>query len=199
MTDRQRNARGSGDQLRDQLVAAASEMLLTPQPIAPPSLRAVARACSVSPAAVYLHFESQQALINAIIQAQMQTLGQAISTAVDDKSSPIERAYAFGLAYASWGIEHPGAYQLLFESADRLGDSAHDADWSLLESAAILLVEVAGIAPTDARVVAFRLWTSLHGIVSLRLHKVDAPWPTSLEVEVRAVMERLVGRSGATA
>ncbi|WP_447523297.1 TetR/AcrR family transcriptional regulator [Salinibacterium sp. NYA9b] len=198
MRDRQRNARGSGDQLRDQLVAAASEMLLTPQSIAPPSLRAVARACSVSPAAVYLHFESQHALIDAVIQAQMQALGHAIGAAVEGTSSPIARAYAFGVAYATWGIEHPGAYQLLFESADRHGNSAHEADWGLLESAAILLVDVTGTDLTTANVIAFRLWASLHGIVSLRLHKVEAPWPTSLEGEVRAVIDSLVGNVGAT-
>jgi AcrR family transcriptional regulator len=195
MTGRQRNARGSGDQLRDHLVAAASELLLTPQSIALPSLRAVARSCRVSPAAVYLHFDSQQALISAVIQTQMQELGREIAEAVAATSSPLARAHAFGITYATWGIEHPGGYQLLFESADRLGASMHEADWSLLENAADLVVEVTGAARSDAGVISFRLWTALHGIVSLRMHKLDAPWPTSLDVEVRTVIDHLVRRS----
>jgi len=198
MSDRQRNARGDGDKLRDQLVAAASKLLLTPQSIALPSLRAVARACSVSPAAVYLHFDSQHALISAVIQTQLMALARATESAAADDAPPMERVHAFGIAYATWGIEHPGAYQLLFESADRLGAAVHEADWSLLDSAAELVAEATGLGPMRASIVAFRLWTTLHGIVSLRLHKVDVPWPTSLDSEVRTVIDALVRNTDST-
>jgi AcrR family transcriptional regulator len=191
MTTRQRSARGSGDQLRDQLVAAASELLLVPQSIALPSLRAVARACSVSPAAVYLHFDSQQALIAAVIEAQVKALEQALDAGVASSTTATERIQAFGIAYATWGIEHPGAYQLLFESADRLGDAVHEADWSLLDNATVLIAAATRTDLSLARVTTFRIWTALHGIVSLRLHKVDTPWPTTLDVEVRTIMDLL--------
>ena len=195
MTGRQRNARGNGDQLRDQLVAAASELLLTPSPIVLPSLRAVARSCSVSPAAVYLHFDSQQELISAVIQTQMQALARTISAAVAVGRTDMERVHAFCIAYVTWGIEHPGAYQLLFESADRLSTAPHESDWSLLDSAARLVAMATEAEPSPSTVIAFRVWTTLHGIVSLRLHKINAPWPTPLDIEVRTVIDSLVGRT----
>ena len=197
MTGRQRNARGNGDQLRDQLVAAASELLLTPSPIVLPSLRAVARSCSVSPAAVYLHFDSQQELISAVIQTQMQALARTISAAVAVGRTDMERVHAFCIAYVTWGIEHPGAYQLLFESADRLSTAPHESDWSLLDSAArlVAMATEAEPSPSPSTVIAFRVWTTLHGIVSLRLHKINAPWPTPLDIEVRTVIDSLVGRT----
>ncbi len=143
--ERQPNARGSGEQLRAQLVAAASELLLSPQAVALPSLRAVARACSVSPAAIYLHFDSVQELTAAVLDAQLDDMEGAITSRLPD-AAPRVRLAALGAAYAQWGLSHPGAYQLVFESADRLDlpDRGHDR-WSLIEEAARLVVEASGI------------------------------------------------------
>lgn len=189
MAKREPNARGTGEQLREQLVAAASELLLSPQSVALPSLRAVARACEVSPAAVYLHFESQQALLAAVIESQLADLGATIRTAAEGSADPL---VAFGLAYAHWGLQHPGAYQLLFESADRLAldDHPHDAGDALIAEASEL---IASLAPGgDPRRKAMSLWAALHGIVSLRLHKPDMQWDTDLETEIGWVLARLL-------
>lgn len=190
MTKREPNARGTGEQLRQQLVAAASELLLSPQSVALPSLRAVARACSVSPAAVYLHFESQQALLTAVIESQLLDLGAAIRSAPQHELGPI---VAFGLAYAGWGLEHPGAYQLLFESADRLdlpGHEHHDAGDALIAEGSALIA--AAVPGADAPRLAMSVWAALHGIVSLRLHKPDMHWHTDLETEIAWTVARLL-------
>ena len=188
---REPNARGTGEQLREQLVAAASELLLSPQSVALPSLRAVARACSVSPAAIYLHFDSAQALTVAVLDAQLDDMENAI-TASMPVGDPRVRLAALGSAYADWGLSHPGAYQLVFESADRLElpDRAHER-WSLIEEATRLIVEVSGIPEAEASVLAVRLWALLHGMVSLRIHKPHLPW-ASVEVEIEESLVRLV-------
>jgi AcrR family transcriptional regulator len=192
MTKREPNARGTGDQLRAQLVAAASELLLTTQLIALPSLRAVARACSVSPAAVYLHFESQQALVLAVIDAQVGELREAIRAATE-RVAPENAAAAFAEAYVDWGLEHPGAYQLLFESAEQLGIQHRDDDegWNLMRDAATMMREVLGVDERSADILAFRTWTAIHGLVSLRLHKPDAPWPTTIRDDVAHILAGL--------
>jgi AcrR family transcriptional regulator len=194
MTKREPNARGEGDQLRRELVDAASRLLLSPQSIALPSLRAVARACSVSPAAVYLHFASQQALISAVIDAQLDQLSEHIRARMAGLEAPSERLDALAAGYVEWGLAHAGGYQLLFESADQLEIPEHSDDddrWDLIHNAAALVVAGGGIGPDEASVVAFRLWAALHGIVSLRLHKSDVPWPTTVEHETRLVVARL--------
>lgn len=200
MAKREPNARGDGDQLRADLVTTASELLLTTQSIALPSLRAVARACSVSPAAVYLHFDSQKALVEAVVQAQTRALRDALAEAAAAVPLP-ERGIAFASEYVRWGLEHPGAYQLLFESADQLGiDHENDDEgWDLMRDAARLLVEVEGVGEEESLVLASRIWVGMHGIVSLRLHKPNEPWPTSLDDEVAAALGSLLATRQAPA
>lgn len=200
---REPNARGQGEQLREQLVAAASELLLMPQSVALPSLRAVARRCAVSPAAVYLHFDSQAALLGAVLDAQLASLRDSILAAVPTDGEPEALLDAFGVAYARWGMAHPGGYQLLFESADQFG-TAHSAGdeegrWELIEVGTGLVAASTGVDDADARPLAFQLWAGLHGIVSLRLHKPQLAWPTSLEDEVAALMRSISSRALPTA
>ncbi len=175
-TNRAQNARGSGDQLRAQLVAAAGQLLTDPQRVALPSLRAVARACDVSPAAVYLHFDSVQALIRAVLASQIESLNGAMSAAGPELAE-------MAVAYVTWGMSHPGGYQLLFESADELGveHDAHDpAGAEMIRTIAARIGEV----PTQ------RLWTALHGIVSLRIHKPDMEWPMDAATAAREAYAR---------
>lgn len=193
------NPRGQGDLLRARLVEAASAMLTDPQAIAVPSLRAVARACEVSPAAVYLHFDSQVALIQAVIDEQLARMSAAVADR-DAVGTPAERLTALGLAYVEWGIANPGAYQLLFESADRLDvASPHDESesrWDLIRGAAALIGAALGTSPERSRRLAFQVWAALHGIASLRIHKPDLDWPTSLSDEVAALVATLPARHG---
>jgi AcrR family transcriptional regulator len=187
---REPNARGAGVRLRSQLVDAASELLLRPQPLAAPSLRAVARACNVSPAAVYLHFESQQSLIWAVIENQLDALRTDLPR-LDDPELPLtDRMRRFAEGYVSWGIAHPGAYQLIFESADQLGLEAHEGGpgWDLILGAAALIAEAGELDETEAELMATRVWVALHGLVSLRIHKAGLQWPTTAADEARGIV-----------
>nr|WP_241732412.1 TetR/AcrR family transcriptional regulator [Galbitalea soli] len=169
------------------MVAAASELLLSPQRIELPSLRAVARACGVSPAAVYLHFASQGALIRAVIDSQL----LALTAHVQEKlaATPAGGLGALAEAVAEWGFLHPGGYQLLFESADELGIDDHDDEsrWGLIRAVESFLTD-AGLSAADARPAAFRLWASIHGVISLRLHKPDLDWPTEWQADIQAIV-----------
>ncbi len=189
-TKREPNARGDGDRLRSQLVDAASDLLLRPQALAAPSLRAVARACNVSPAAVYLHFESQQSLIWAVIETQLDALRRHLPRNDDAELPLTERMERFAQGYVDWGIAHPGAYQLIFESADQLGLDAHDGGpgWDLILTAASLVGEAGELDDARAELIATRVWVALHGLVSLRIHKAGLQWPTATDEEVRAIV-----------
>ena len=184
------NARGSGDLLREQLVRAASDLLLEPQLVALPSLRAVARRCHVSPAAVYLHFGSQQALVTAVVESHLEALRARLDEATTDASTPAGRLRAIGVAYARWGLDHPGAYQLLFESADVLpvpghGEGEQDQPFGVV---AALLADAHGPA-AGTLPAALRLWSAVHGAVSLRIHKRDMGWP-DLEDDLEHLLRR---------
>ena len=118
-------ARREGDQLREELLASAAALAAGPRPVAVPSLRAVARACGVSATAVYRHFPSQSALTRAVLVAEHAAFVRAVLAADDASADPASRLRRLAAGYVAWGTTHPGPYQLLFESADQLGE-----DWA---------------------------------------------------------------------
>src|SRR5260370_4065188 len=62
---RRPNARGQGERLREEIISAAAQMLGDLADDEALSLRAVARAVSVSPTSVYLYFPDRDALVAA--------------------------------------------------------------------------------------------------------------------------------------
>jgi AcrR family transcriptional regulator len=191
MAAREANKRGEGDLLRADLVRAATAMLLAPQGLAAPSLRAIARTCGVSPSAVYLHFDSQADLIGAVVAAQYAELAAALAKADKPRSAPRTRLHSLARAYVTWGIEHAGAYQLLFESADVLpavvpGSTVGSELMAHVES----LVRDHGVSRSEEAVRRTqRLWFSLHGLVSLHIHKPHADWSGSAQADAVALVD----------
>ena len=204
-TRRPRSARGQGEQLRSALLAAAEMLLVEPRSSPPLSLREVARLAGVSPSAVYLHFASAQELIAAVVQLQSRKLVAAVLGPgfAEPEADPDDLAGAADVArpaasvsladiatrYVDWGLANPGAYQLLFESADRLGNPVGPSEpgWIVIEAAVGALRSAHGIGEADATTTALRAWAALHGIVSLRIHKGDDLWPTSAREDAAAV------------
>lgn len=192
MVTRAPNARGAGDQLRTELVAAASELLTTAQPISLPSLRAVARACGVSPSAVYLHFDSRLALVRAVVDAHLASLRERVLGHPHD-ATPRGRIIAVGQGYAAWALEHPGAYQLIFETAPQAGVvSQQDPASALVRVTADLLAEARGGKAEGSLEDALILWASAHGLVLLRIHKPHLHWPRSLDDDVVRLVDALL-------
>ena len=169
--------------LYDDLVAAAIKLASSRLPLAIPSLRSVARECSVSAAAVYRHFPSQGSLNQAIILTIDTAFVAELSAALDPAGTPLERLHGLAAAYLDWGLTHPGLYQLRFESADQLG-----RDFVRTEAADDLLEHidqlVRAVDPEGSEVTAEDLWTGLHGVVSLRIHKPDRRWQTDPGAQV---------------
>ena len=189
--------RREGSQLRGELLQAAVTLAAGPRPVAIPSLRAVARACEVSPAAVYRHFPSQSALTTALLDDRYAAFEAAVLQEDDDGQDAGDRLRRLVRAYVRWGLANPGTYQLLFESADQLGGDGAFADISrsvtgLAEK--LLLASHSGdstMTPAEAARLVERLWFGLHGITSLRLHKPEHHWHTQPEAEVEGLVDSL--------
>src|SRR5215470_5383264 len=104
---RQRNPRGQGERLRDDIIEAASRLLA--DPAAPPlTLRAVAREVGVAPTSVYLHFDDIESLVLAVIDRRFSELVR-VQDEIGD-AEPCQRVRAGCLAYCEFGLAHPGHY-----------------------------------------------------------------------------------------
>ncbi|TDQ54263.1 TetR/AcrR family transcriptional regulator [Actinorugispora endophytica] len=188
--------RRDGRDLRQALIDAASAMLQEAQPTPAPSLRAVARACGVSPTAVYLHFDSWAALIDAVLQQHFADARARVESALRGVEGPRERLDAFALVYVTWGLEHQGPYQLLFGSMEWLKETDEVSAW--LEGCVDSMAgDLLAVGAADDRADALKrvewLWVALDGLISLRRRKGRYPAHRSVAEDVAGMVEVFAG------
>ncbi|PZE38637.1 TetR/AcrR family transcriptional regulator [Curtobacterium sp. MCPF17_031] len=187
----------TGDQLRDDLLAAATDLLSQRLAVTPPSLRETARACGVSATAVYRHFPSQQALLIAVATQSLTALTTAIEAAGAGASTDDDRAAALrttASAYVTWAVANPGAYQLLFEGRDLLEDPVTiESGIDRLQSRLDALLVGLPAGDRDERLQADLLWISLHGLVVTRIRKTRQQWQRSVVEDATALVDTFIG------
>ena len=194
---RERSPQGEGARLRGELIAAAGR-LLAEVDVEALSLRGVAREAGVAAPSVYLHFASREELLRAVVDAHFAALQGAIETALASAHDPTSRLLAGCLAYCRYAVEHPGSYQLLFNTPrsdmrdpNFAGTSGAAAFQTLADGVAACIS--AGVArPGDPFRIATDIWSALHGTVSLRWATPGFPWPP-LEDQVRGILEAFAG------
>ena len=162
--------------LRDALLSAARR-ILEKNGIAQLSLRRVARAAGVSPAAPYHHFADKQALLDAIAAQGFAALTAEMRGRMAKEADPAGRLDASGIGYVVFAVENPTLFQLMF-SGDRHSSSAKAAlnnsreiAYGVLQSA-VADASVDGTAPP---LVCLRLWALVHGIAKLIVEECIQP------------------------
>src|SRR6266699_2810135 len=156
---RRPNARGQGERLREEIISAAVQKLGDLADDEALSLRAVARAVSVSPTSVYLYFPDRDTLVLAAMQRCHEEMLQAADQAEAAHEDPAARLRARILAQAAWAQEHPGLYKVMHESKvsrrpgmPSLRINEPDLPWPpLAEQTDRFLTKLAGLAPPAAR------------------------------------------------
>jgi AcrR family transcriptional regulator len=200
---RQRNPRGQGERLREDIIEAASRLL--EDPAAPPlSLRSVARAVGVATTSVYLHFDDVGALILAVSARHFGDLLRSQDEAVRSLTDPRARLHAAALDYCEFGLAHPGHYHVMFTvplplpppgpdgvQVPRPGQAAMDR---LVELVSGGMGAAAGSSVPETAVMILQY---LHGVVSLRISKPTLPWPPLAETVIDAVDRLLDGARSA--
>jgi AcrR family transcriptional regulator len=197
---RQRNPRGHGDRLRDDIIDAASRLLS--DPAAPPlTLRAVAREAGVAATSVYLHFDDIQSLVVAVAERRFGELVQLQDDAQSQGTDPCQRVRAGCLAYCQFGLTHQGHYQVMFANplpmpADMTPDQF--PGWRAFQQLIAAVADCIGIDRGDQRAffTAQLIWQQLHGIVSLRISRPRFPWPPLADTVTEAVDRLLAGARG---
>lgn len=174
---RARNARGTGDRLRTELIAAANEILDRTGDPADVTVRGVAAAVGVAPNAVYLHFSDRDALLTEVVVDRFGALEAALADAVEDASDPLDRLRRGHAAYCEFALAHPGHYRMLFgpTGVDPARKDLHDRRLEVAYPAFQILVECcrrcieAGVfRPVDPHDLAGAVWAFEHGWVVLK-------------------------------
>lgn len=190
MTNQAKSQALPGESLERRLVAVAANLLSESKPVKLPTMREIAASAGVSLGAAYRHFESQEDLFFAVITSLFEDLEVHLDSARESAKNRRDAIGAMATAYVLWGINNPGGYQLLFETTDdpKLLERGLRPGLQLIEQ---LSSRVGGSKPSEKNQIRLLgLWTSLHGLVSLRNHKLGMEWPNSPEAEVREILGR---------
>jgi AcrR family transcriptional regulator len=176
---RPRSQRGSGEQLRAEIVAVAKRLLASAATVDEVSIRAVAEAVGVTPPSIYLHFADKNDLIAAVVADVFAELDVAMLEAGANANGPLEKLRNYGLAYVRFAVEHPEHYRLAAMDPCPRPDVDEVLANSAFEHFNATVVECieAGIFPEGEPLpITLDLWSAAHGIASLLIAKPFLPW-----------------------
>jgi AcrR family transcriptional regulator len=181
---RQRNRRGEGERLRDELIAAAGRIYERTGSEEGMSLRAVATEAGIAAPSIYRHFADKHALVQAVQAARFDDLRAHIDHAAADVTDPVDELRTRCLAYCTYADQHPGNYRVMFAAVPTTQPATLDE----LPGAQVIVELIDNIdraastgtsGPFEPFTAAVLLWSTLHGIVSLRVAKPAFPWPAT--------------------
>jgi AcrR family transcriptional regulator len=191
---RQRNARGQGARLTEDIVSGAIALIDRAGTQEAVTLRAVAREIGIAAPSIYAHFPGREAIVMAVVTRVFDELTEAITRGVASAGQdPVSRLVAGCEAYVAFGLEHPERYGVLFSERRiatvdyckpvPIGPDGMPVLEFGAESFALLVTSIedcvrAGIsASTDIVADATAVWVAMHGTITLRSTLPGFPWP----------------------
>ena len=165
MVKRQRNQRGEGARLKDELVEAAMR-ILDRRPDASLSLRMIAKEAGIAAPSVYMQFPDAEALLKEIVHECWRQMADAMrqSLANGGQRSLFDTLVASAQAYVRYAMERPSRYRLLFA---RSYDPVHDIDGPLRPAFRPVRKTIEAIAAAGGKLPAGDAFTSALLLVSL--------------------------------
>ena len=199
------------ENLRSELIDKGRSLLLR-DGYANFSLRQLAKELGVSHAAPYRHFDSREALIEAVVKADGDAFNRALAAGVEGLTDPYERLYCLGEAYVLFFFDNPEVL-MLFSSlpgqvalqGERLASlfslpgceggsdsamvglaSSKDEGYLLLEEAAR---PFAGrFEGLNEREIILGYWAKVHGLASLLVSQQGFLPAEGLRERIRALV-----------
>jgi AcrR family transcriptional regulator len=195
---RRRAPRGSGDQLREEILDATTDLLLETGHAKAVSIRAVAHRVGVTPPSIYLHFVDKDALLDAVCARYFERLDVVMQQLAADQPTTIERLRAQGMAYVRFALDNPELYRIA-----TMGDPmpGSDVDATLNSSAFVhlrdsvqALVDEGVYPPGDATVMGLELLTVAHGVAALLIARPYLPFGDAEDFTDRVLRSACFGR-----
>lgn len=177
---RPRLPRGSGELLREQIIDAATELILTSGDAQAPSTREVTDALGITAPSLYRHFANKDELLDAVCAKYFRQLGQMMQDATSGLPTALERLHAVGMAYVRFAVETPLMYRVATGAVSRPGtkfdETLISAAFVHLQRSVQELIDENFFPPGDSLGPALQLWAAAHGVASLLVTKPYLPW-----------------------
>jgi AcrR family transcriptional regulator len=198
----ERKARQKAD-LRARILEAARAIVLA-DGFTGLTMRKIAQAIEYSPGTLYLHFAGRDEIAQELCVGGFRELA-AVLTPVAAIAEPRARIEALAETYIRFGLDRPETYRLIFmvdptivKAAvyDRPGAGGPDDPgaqaYGVIVGGFVALEAAGRLAPSAAPLVmADAFWSSLHGVVSLKLTCPGFP-ATPVEILVPALVRALL-------
>lgn len=196
---RTRNPRGEGARLRDEIVAAAVELLDETGEESAITLRSVARRAGIAAPSIYRHFPDQPAIMLAVVRTAFDELDERLRAALNSTDAPRERLLAVCDCYLDFSRTRPGRYRAMFAGVwipDLTAGSVTEHDMATLgqESLRLLTEAFAGCVDAglsrsaDVAADTVALWLGLHGLAHQRMVSPSFPWPPDIAERLIATL-----------
>lgn len=131
------------------------------------SLREVARAANVSHNAPYHHFTDRLGLLRAIAERSMRDLIARVETAIESAGTPSLALRAGTNAYISFAIEHPHAFDAVYDPTVCIPGAPTETMAPLIDALETALFTVASGVGLDTEADANAVWGLVHGLGTL--------------------------------
>jgi len=188
---RRRAPRGSGEQLREEILDAATDLLLETGHAKEVSIRSVAQRVGITPPSIYLHFADKDALLDAVCARYFEKLDAEMQLVATQHTAPIEVLRAQGLAYVRFAVKTPELYRIAMMGE---GISGSDVDATLntaafghLRSAVEALMAEGTYPQGESTAYALELWTAAHGVATMLISRPYLPWGDAEEFTDRVL------------
>lgn len=203
MTERRTTRRKAVGELKRGLILDAARRVFEREGLDGASLRAIASEAGYTPAALYFHFDSKEAIYAELLEDSLARLGAAVEAGTAPARDPRERLRAASLAFFTFYAANPGDLDLgfyLFRGGMKpagLGRERDERLNSALASALSAIAEAArdlGASPAEADLLMVDVFAHAAGLLLLahtgRLRMFGASAPDLME---RYVTQQIAG------
>ena len=190
--------------LKRELILDAARKVFEADGLDGASLRAIAAGAGYTPAALYFHFESKEAIYAEVLRGSLTNLGQAVSRAVSRAKAPADQLRAAATAFFRYYADNPRDLDLgfyLFRGGMKPQGLGKERDGMLnaaLESALQPIADAAqalGARPEEAKSLMADIFAHAAGLLLLahtgRIRMFGASAPHLMEHFVEAKVAAL--------
>ncbi len=202
--ERKIDRRKAVGELKRELILDAARKVFEADGLDGASLRAIAAGAGYTPAALYFHFESKEAIYAEVLRGSLTNLGQAVSRAVSRAKAPADQLRAAARAFFRYYADNPRDLDLgfyLFRGGMKPQGLGKERDGMLnaaLESALQPIADAAqalGARPEEAKSLMADIFAHAAGLLLLahtgRIRMFGASAPHLMERFVEAKVAAL--------